>query len=120
MTNQSSPATTGRKELGAIPGLVGIAFYLVLLAAVITLGVVGHRYPLIFLLFSPVFLAASAGLLLLLRWAWALALAAVVLLACYNLWVFSTAHMVPALVQGALNTVFFLYLIRTEVRSRLR
>ena len=58
--------------------------------------------------------------MMLLRWAWALALSAVLLLACYNLWVFSTAHMAPALVQGLLNLVFFLYMIRTEVREKLR
>jgi len=57
---------------------------------------------------------------MLFRWAWALALAAVFLLAGYNLWFFSTQHQLPALVQGLLNLVFFLYLVRTEVRERLR
>lgn len=65
-------------------------------------------------------MAASAGLMLLLRWAWALTLAAVLLLACYNLWVFSIQHAAPGLVQGLLNMVFFLYLVRTEVRAKLR
>ncbi len=32
----------------------------------------------------------------------------------------SGQHQAPGLVQGLLNLVFFLYLIRTEVRSRLR
>ena len=58
--------------------------------------------------------------MLLLRWAWALALAAVFLLAIYNMWVFSQLHLPPALVQGLLNWVFFLYLVRVEVRSKLR
>jgi hypothetical protein len=66
------------------------------------------------------FFAASAGLLLLLRWAWALALGAVLLLAVYNMWIFSSQHLVPSLVQGLLNWVFFLYLIRPEVRSKLK
>jgi 4-hydroxybenzoate polyprenyltransferase len=65
-------------------------------------------------------MAASAGLLLLLRWAWAMALGAVFLLACYNLWIFSNLRESPPLVQGLLNLVFFLYLIRTEVRAKLR
>jgi hypothetical protein len=57
---------------------------------------------------------------LLLRWAWALALGAVFLLSGYNLWIFSTQHQGPALVQGLLNLVFFLYMVRTEVREKLR
>jgi heme/copper-type cytochrome/quinol oxidase subunit 4 len=42
-----------------------------------------------------------------------------VLLAAYNLWIFSSLRMGSALVQGLLNLVFFLYLSRTEVREKL-
>ncbi|HTW60499.1 MAG TPA: hypothetical protein VMD55_01755 [Terracidiphilus sp.] len=104
-----------------LPGVAAIALYLLLLAGTIILGVAaGGRYPPLYLVFSALFIAACAGLLMLFRWAWALALAAVALLAAYNLWIFSSRHVAPALVQGLLNLVFFLYLIRTEVRSRLR
>ncbi len=65
-------------------------------------------------------MTASAGLMLLLRWAWAMALAAVFLLAVYNLWIFASQHQGPALVQGLLNLIFFFYLVRTEVRVKLR
>ncbi|HET7103815.1 MAG TPA: hypothetical protein VFI20_06980 [Terracidiphilus sp.] len=102
------------------PGLAAISLYLLVLAAVIIIGVAGGHYPPLFLVFSAGFIAASAGMFLLLRWAWAGALAAVFLLACYNLWIFSTRHQAPAVVQGLLNLVFFLYLIRTEVRGKLR
>jgi len=88
---------------------------------VIVVGVVaGGHYPPIFLIFAAVFIAASGGLLLLFRWAWALALAAVLLLAVYDLWIFSGQRQGAALVQGSLNLVFFLYLVRTEVRAKLR
>jgi glycerol-3-phosphate acyltransferase PlsY len=91
------------------------------LAGVIVVGVVaGGHYPPIFLIFAAVFIAASGGLLLLFRWAWALALAAVLLLAVYDLWIFSGQRQGAALVQGSLNLVFFLYLVRTEVRAKLR
>lgn len=104
-----------------LPGLAAICLYLLLLAGVIILGVAsGRHYPRLFLIFSAVFMAASAGLLLSFRWAWALALGAVFLLAVYNLWVFSEQHQLPALVQGLLNLVMFLYLIRPEVRDNLR
>jgi hypothetical protein len=110
-----------QRDLLPLPGLAAIGLYLLVLAGVIILGVVsGRHYPLLFLLFAAGFIAASAGLVLLLRWAWAMALGAVVLLASYNLWIFASQHQPPALVQGLLNLVFFFYLVRTEVRIKLR
>jgi hypothetical protein len=109
------------RALLSLPGLAFIALYLLLLAGVIILGVVaGGDYPPLFLIFAAGFIAASAGLLLLFRWAWALALGAVCLLAVYNLWIFASLRETHALVQGLLNLVFFFYLIRTEVRAKLR
>jgi hypothetical protein len=114
----SQPSLSSRIPL---PGVAAIALYLLLLAGTIILGVAaGGHYPPLYLIFSALFIAASAGLLLLFRWAWAMALAAVGLIAAYNLWIFSTRHVMPGLVQGLLNLLFFLYLIRPDVRSRLR
>lgn len=108
-------------EFLPLPGLAAISLYLLVLAGVIVLGVVGGRhYPLLFLVFAAGFITASGGLLMLFRWAWALALAAVFLLVVYNLWIFSAQHQGAALVQGLLNLVFFLYLVRPEVREKLR
>jgi hypothetical protein len=104
-----------------LPGLAAIALYLLVLAGVIILGVVtGRHYRPVFLVFSALFIASSAGLLMLFRWAWSLALAAVLLLAINNLWIFASDHQPAGLVQGLLNLVFFLYLIRPEVREKLR
>ncbi|MGO9337426.1 MAG: hypothetical protein ACLPY1_07965 [Terracidiphilus sp.] len=122
-SNQSGAAQPQppSRDLLPLPGLVAIGLYLLLLAGVVILGVVaGRHYPPLFLLFAAGFISASAGLLKLFRWAWALALAAVFLLVIYNLWIFSTQHQGAALVQGLLNLVFFLYLVRPEVRERLR
>ena len=116
----SAPVPPGRRELHPLPGLAAIALYLLVLSGVLILGAAGGHYPPVFLLMAAAFLAASAGLILLLRWDWALALAAVFLLACYNLWIFSTQRIAPAAVQGLLNLVFFLYLVRTDVRGKLR
>jgi hypothetical protein len=115
----STPAGVAGSIL-QLPGLAAISLYMLILAGVIILGVAsGDRYPPLFLIFAALFIAASAGLMRLFRWAWALALAAVLLLAIYNLWIFSTLRQTPSLVQGLLNVVFFLYLIRTEVREKL-
>lgn len=109
-----------RREPFPLPGLAAIGLYLSALAGIIIMGVVRGNYPPLFLVFPVVFLAASGGLMLLFRWAWALVLAAVFLMATFNMWIFASLHEPPALVQGLLNWVFFLYLIRTEVRSKLR
>lgn len=122
--SEARPARVGILPGGGqlpLPGLAAIALYMLVLAGVIVLGVVsGRRYPPVFLIFAVLFVASSAGLLLLFRWAWSLALAAVLLLASYNLWIFTRDHQLAGLVQGLLNLVFSLYLIRTEVRERLR
>lgn len=107
-------------DLMSLPGVLAISLYLLVLAGVLILGVVGRHYPVLFLLLAAAFLTASAGLILLLRWAWAGALGAVFLLACYNLWIFGSQHGGAQLVQGLLNLVFVLYLVRTEVREKLR
>ena len=64
-------------------------------AGVIILGVVTGALSAAVSYFCGRIHAASAGLMLLLRWAWALALAAVFLLAGYNLWIFSMQHREP-------------------------
>ena len=120
-TSASKPAGSPPRDRFALPGLLAISLYLFILAGVIILGVVsGQHYPPLFLILAAALLTAGAGLIMLFRWAWAGGLAAVFLLASYNLWLFSSRHIAPALVQGLLNLVFFLYLVRTEVRSKLR
>jgi len=118
-----SPASTPpppRRTLLPLPGLAAIALYMFILAGVIVVGVVsGSHYPPIFLIFSVFFFTASGGLLMLFRWAWAMALAAVVLLAGYYLWSAIGLHQPLLIVQALLNFVFFLYLIRPEVREKL-
>jgi hypothetical protein len=115
-----APVQPQRHHLLQLPGLAAIGIYLLTLAGIIIFGVVGGHYPPILLVFPAVFFAACGGLVMLMRWAWALTLGAVFLMAVYNMWIFSSQHLAPALVQGLLNWVFFLYLVRTEVRSKLR
>ena len=113
------PAAAGKGPL-LLPGVVAIALYMLVLAAVITFGVMGKHIPWIFLLLAPFFVTASFGLLRMFRWAWALTLSAVFLLMGYNFWIFASQKQPPGIVQGLLNLVFFFYLVRVDVRSRLR
>lgn len=123
---QASPTAAAtpvprRRELMPLPGLVAIALYMFLLAGVMIFGVIsGRHYPPFFLVFSALFFTASGGLLMLFRWAWAMTLAAVLLLAGYNMWIAFGLHQPASAVQALLNFVFFLYLVRPEVRERLR
>lgn len=109
-----------RRELMPLPGLAGISLYMLVLAGIGIVGVAGGHVPPVYLVFSAAFVTAGLGLLLLLRWAWALTLAAVMLLTGLFLWRFTFQHALAYIVQGLLNLVFFLYLIRTEVREKLR
>lgn len=103
-----------------LPGLIAISLYMLLLAIVVVVFVVQGRVGPLFLVFSVLFIAAAFGLMMLLRWAWALTLAAVALVAGLCFWVCASQHVAQFLLQGLLNLVFFLYLVRTEVREKLR
>ncbi len=120
-----TPPTHGRRKsdrlpLLRLPGLVAISFYMLLLAGIFVVYVVNHRVGPVYLVFSVLFIAAALGLLLLFRWAWALTLAAVALMTGSFLYTYTTQHISSSLVQGLLNLVFFLYLVRTDVREKLR
>ena len=108
------------KTLQLLPGLVALSLYMVILAGADILSVAMGQVRPVYLILAPAFIAAGLGLLTLFRWAWALALAAVVLLAGLFLFRFAAGHEVAFLLQGLLNLVFFLYLVRPEVREKLR
>ena len=103
-----------------LPAMVVISLYMLILAGFNILSVVSGQVRPLYLLFSAAFIAASLGVLRLLRWAWALTLAAMVLMACLFLGKFTVQHDFSSAAQGLLNLVIFFYLVRTEVRVRLR
>jgi hypothetical protein len=106
-------------KLSKLPGLIAISLYMMLLAGLMIVRVAtGLSHPFM-LVFPILFVAGALGMLVLLRWAWALTLAAVALSAGSFLWSFTTQHNSAALVQGLLNLIFFLYLVRTDVRKNL-
>jgi hypothetical protein len=103
-----------------LPGLVAIAVYLLLVALQNIVGVVESRSHYVDLIFSVALIAAALGLMRLLRWAWALTLAAVVFREGILFWQYAAQHNSLILPLALLNLVFFFYLVRTEVRVRLR
>ena len=109
-----------RPRLLQLPGLIAISIYMLLLAGIFVVYVVNNRLGPVYLVFSVLFIAAALGLMLLLRWAWALTLAAVALMTGSFLYNYTSQHISSSLVQGLINLVFFLYLVRTDVREKLR
>ncbi len=133
MTTEANSAATGtgpppahpgphspRPSLRQFPGVVAIGFYMILLAGVVCFEVARGQTRPIYLIFSGLFIAGALGLMMRLRWGWALALAAVALLSASFFWGFFTQNHYSSIVQGFLNLVFFLYLIRPELRDKLR
>lgn len=120
--SSAAPGKEGHLQpaLMQLPGLAAIALYMLFLAGTVILGVATRHYPPLYLIFPVLFFAAGLGLLMLFRWAWAMALGAVVMLMGLFLYQFTRQGAFSAVVQGLLNLVFFLYLVRAEVRSRLR
>ncbi len=103
-----------------LPGMAGIALYMLAISGVIAFGVVGHHIPPAFLVISLLTACGSFGLLRLLRWGWALSLAATFLLMIYQFYLLFRLHEVPRGILGAVNLVLFLYLVRPEVIERLK
>ena len=118
--SSGTPAATGQLQIFRLPALVIIALYMFLLAGMNVVSVAKGLARPSYLIFSAAFFAAAGGLLLLFRWAWVLTLAGVLLLSALFFWRFSTQHDIGSIMQGGLNLVIFLYLVRPEVRANLR
>ena len=110
---------------GMLPGVAGICLFMLALTMINAFaalqgkfGVGGSKYGVLAL--CTLLAAGVFGLLRLQRWGWAMVLAGCVTLSLGNFFVFEKTHAGPFLVQGLFALVFFLYLVRTEVRDRLR
>jgi hypothetical protein len=114
------PPKIVKGKVNMLPAIIALGFYMLMVAAGISYGVVTGNVPRIFLIVSALFVAASFGLLRLFRWAWALTLAGTLSLMMWYFWIFYSTKQGMSIVMGILNLVFFFYLVRPDVRSRLR
>jgi lysylphosphatidylglycerol synthetase-like protein (DUF2156 family) len=110
---------------GMLPGVAGISLFMLVLTMVNAFAALngkfgsgGGKYGVLAL--CTLLAAGVFGLLRLRRWGWALVLGGCLTLCLGNLFVFEKTHLGPYLVQGLFAMLFFLYLVRTEVRDRLR
>jgi len=110
---------------GMLPGVAGISLFMLTLTMLNAFAALqgrfgngGGKYGVLVL--CTLLAAGVFGLPRLRRWGWALVLGGCLTLCPGNLFVFQKTHGGPFLVQGLFALVFFLYLVRPEVRDRLR
>jgi len=107
-----------------LPGVAGIAVFLLLVTLInvmaVLRGVAGTgpvKYGVLSL--CTLLLAGIFGLLRMRRWGHAIVLAGCLLLSAGYFYVYSRTHVMPWMVEGFFAFVFFLYLVRPEVRDRM-
>jgi hypothetical protein len=108
-----------------LPAMAAISLWMLFLAVLAVLGVLNGRYPagsprVAVLSLATLFALAGLGLMILRRWGWALTLAASFCTMCYGWFSVFRLHQVQWAFMAVINLIFFLYLIRPEVRGRLR
>jgi hypothetical protein len=118
------PGTPAGEAKGMLPGMALIGMYLLLLAMLNsfaamrgTFGAGAAKYSILGV--CTLMVIGVFGLLRLRRWGWALTTAGCLIMASGYFYGFHRTHSPPYIVNGLFDLVFFLYLIRTEVRSRL-
>jgi hypothetical protein len=107
-----------------LPGIAAICLFLILMTtANVYAGLTGAygagvaKYGILSL--CTLLAAGIFGLLRLQKWGWALVAAGCLLFATGDFFFYSKFHSGFFLIRGLFVLVFFLYLIRTEVRERL-
>lgn len=101
-----------------------VAIYVLMVAMVGGFGALNGRYPgggrYVVLCVCTLLLVGVFGLLRLRRWGWALVTGGCLCLSLWAIYMSKMMHAPGILIMAGLNLCMFLYLIRTEVRERLR
>ncbi|MHB1700220.1 MAG: hypothetical protein ACYCSN_08780 [Acidobacteriaceae bacterium] len=110
---------------GLLPGIVAIGGWSIVTALVGLMGAAHRAYPTpaanaTAAAIGSLMLLGAVGMLLLRRWGWALVLGASALSGSYFLFIAVRMGQFPGYLMAAIQMVFFLYLVRPEVRARMR
>lgn len=108
-----------------LPGVAGICLFMLFLTLMNVFGALRNAFGVGLekygvLALCTLLVAGIFGLLSMRRWGWALVLAGCVLLFTGDFFFFERSHTGFFLIRGMFSLIFFLYLVRDEVRSRLR
>ena len=108
-----------------LPGIAGICMFMIFMTMLnVSAGLHGAfgqgtaKYGILAL--CTLLAVGIFGLLRLRKWGWALVSAGCLLLSMGDFFLFEKIHAGFFLVRGMFSLLFFLYLVRTEVRDRLR
>ena len=107
-----------------LPGIAGVCLFMIVMTSVnVYAGVMGAygagvgKYGILTL--CTLLAAGIFGLLRLKKWGWALVTAGCLMLSMGDFFLFHRLHAGFFLVRGLFALLFFLYLVRPEVRDRL-
>ena len=103
-----------------LPGVAAIGLYMFLLCALWLVAIGQQKYPKSALIMCAAFAVAGHGLLRQKRWGWAMTLAAVFLSGIHAMWRVAHFHNWIMLPLAAFDLILFLYLVRPEVRQRMK
>ena len=119
------PRTVDPRMKGRLlPGVAGIAIYMLVVAMIGVFGVFQGRFVdrsgrYAVLAVCTLVVIGVFGLLRMRRWGWALVLAGTLLLSAMYAFLSHAVHNPGMLVMAGLDLCLFLYLVRQEVRDRL-
>jgi hypothetical protein len=110
---------------GMLPGVAGICMFMLFMTMVNVFGALRNAFGVGLVKYTILTLCTLLaigifGLLRLYRWGWALVTAGCLMLSLGDFFFFEKSHQGFFLVRALFALVFFLYLVRTEVRDRLR
>jgi hypothetical protein len=117
-TENNTPQATG-----LLPAMAAIAIYMLFVAMIGGFGALNGRYPggrYVVLCVCSLVVVGVFGFLKLKRWGWALITGAALSLCLWIIYMSKLMHNPGMLVMAAFNLCVFLYLVRPEVRERVR
>ena len=108
-----------------LPGVAILTIFLLILTLLNVYGAVSGAFGAGAIKYGVLMLCSLLvlgllGLMRMTRWGYAIVLAGTLLLSASYFYVFSRIHQTFTLVQGGFMLLFFLYLVRPEVRDRMR
>ena len=122
----NEPELTNSADKGKmLPGIAGIALFLLLMTLLNVIAALQNifgagRSKYGMLAVCTLLAVGLFGLLRMTRWGYSIVMAGCLLLSAGFFFYFSRVHQTRLLVWGAFMLVFFLYLVRPEVRDRMK
>ena len=119
------PGVPTGEAKGMLPAMALIGMYLLLLSMMNAFAAISGKFGLGGAKYSvlgicTLLVVGVFGFFRLRRWGWALVTGGSLLIALGYFYGFHRTHIPPYIIQGLFALVFFLYLIRPEVRARVR